>query len=78
MTDNDLANEIRLIETKALEAGITIAHLCQEAEVDNSTFTRWKAGITEPRWRTIKKIETTLDRLLSGAAKPKPPREART
>lgn len=36
------------IESRAAEAGRTMTEVCRTAGVAPSTFTRWKAGQTEP------------------------------
>jgi predicted transcriptional regulator len=36
------------IESRAAQAGRTMTEVCRKAGVAPSTFTRWKAGQTEP------------------------------
>ena len=53
------------IEALAAEAGKSIAQVCRDAGIAQSTFSRWKRGTTEP----------TLDvyrRLRDAATKPLP------
>ena len=63
MTDHLLSPE--QIEAAARSNGIGLTELCKRAQISISTFTRWRAGKTEP----------TLDvyRRLIGAARPASP-----
>lgn len=36
------------VETLARDRGLSVAQLCAQAGVAHSTFTRWRAGKTEP------------------------------
>lgn len=55
---------------RAINGRLTIKQLCQDAEIDQSTWCRWKSG-QEPNLRTWKKVEDALERkgiLVRGAA----------
>ena len=44
------------LEARAREAGISINALCRKAGVARSTFSRWKAGRTEPQLRIYRRL----------------------
>lgn len=59
---------IKAIEASAVQAGIGIDELCKEANIDRSTFTRWKNKSLTPRYCNVIKINNALKRLLYKAA----------
>ena len=44
------------IEDRAREAGMTLTDLCKKAQIAQSTFTRWKAGVTQPNLDVYKRL----------------------
>jgi transcriptional regulator with XRE-family HTH domain len=48
------------VETLAAKAGKTMAQVCREAGIAPSTFTRWKAGITEPSLPVYRRIRDVV------------------
>jgi transcriptional regulator with XRE-family HTH domain len=44
------------IEALAAQAGLSMAEVCRRAGVAQSTFTRWKAGKTEPTLDVYRKL----------------------
>ena len=48
------------IERKAAEAGITLKEVCVRAGIAQSTFSRWKAGKTEPTLDVYRRIRDAL------------------
>jgi hypothetical protein len=49
------------IEQRAIAIGLPISRLCKEANVSNSTFTRWKAKEGEPRFGSYLKLIAVLE-----------------
>jgi len=50
-------------ENELARMGLSRRLLCAEAGIATSTWTRWKAGLTEPNLRTWRQVEAALDRL---------------
>jgi predicted transcriptional regulator len=48
------------IEARAAEAGRTMTEVCRTAGVAPSTFTRWKAGQTEPTLGVYRKLVSAV------------------
>lgn len=44
------------IEARARLAGLSLAELCRRAGIAQSTFTRWKAGTTEPTLSVYRRL----------------------
>ena len=44
------------IETRAKLAGLSVAQMCAQAGVAHSTFTRWRAGHTEPTLTVYRRL----------------------
>lgn len=44
------------IERRAQAAGKSMKRVCQEAEIAQSTFSRWKAGQTEPTLSVYRRL----------------------
>lgn len=61
------AHIITEIEHSASAAGLSIAEVCRRAGVANSTFTRWKAGVTSPNYRSIESIRSAIRDAMNGA-----------
>lgn len=56
------------IERRALEAGLSIAAVCKEADVHPTTFSRWKESDRNPEpigatFKTLAKLDAALRRL---------------
>lgn len=47
-------------EARAKAAGMSVAALCKKADVAQSNWARWRAGVTQPTLRTINRIEAAL------------------
>jgi len=58
----DLIRKLAAIEVLAKKKKLTIQKLCILADVNNSTWTRWKQLKTEPQWRSLRKLELTLEK----------------
>lgn len=43
-----IAQRIDKIEDEATKAEIPISRICNSAKINNSTYQRWKTGITQP------------------------------
>jgi len=53
------AAEIARAETALKRAGISVSKLCHAADIDRSTWHRWKAGTMTPpdeRWAKVRKV----------------------
>lgn len=60
-----VAVEIAGIEQDLSRAGKTVKDLCAAAGVNRSTWTRWKAGATEPNMATWRKVQAELQALVA-------------
>jgi len=49
------------IADRAAAIGLSLAQLCREAEVSESTIQRWRRGDTDP-FRTVRRIDDVLRR----------------
>jgi hypothetical protein len=55
--------EIKALEDRANGAGLKMADILREANIDRSMWTRWKNGSTVPRldnWRSIERAFAKL------------------
>lgn len=50
------------IEDRARLAGLSLAEVCRRANVAQSTFTRWKAGLSEPRLAVYRRLLVATER----------------
>jgi len=53
------ATEIARAETALKRAGISVSKLCHAADIDRSTWHRWKAGTMTPpdeRWAKVRRV----------------------
>lgn len=48
------------IERLAAEAGLTLKEVCARAGIAQSTFSRWKAGKTEPTLDVYRRIRDAI------------------
>lgn len=48
------------VEERAKKAGKSMAEVCRLAGIAQSTFTRWKAGRTEPTMGVLRRIAQVL------------------
>lgn len=55
-TDEAIAD----VENELARLGCSRRAFCAEAGIAASTWTRWKAGLTEPNLRTWRQVEQTL------------------
>ena len=46
---------------RAKRAGLTMSEVCRRAGVAETTPSRWKSGIFEPRFRTVAKMTAVID-----------------
>lgn len=60
------------VERLAGEAGLSMAEVCRRAGIAQSTFTRWKAGRTEPSIGVYRRIVQAME----APATPDPSAEA--
>ena len=52
--------EIERVERVLSEVGCTVKALCDAAEINQSTWTRWKAGSNGPTMATWARVEAAL------------------
>jgi predicted transcriptional regulator len=52
--------EIEAIEAKLKDAGASVTALCAAADVNQSTWTRWKSGKTVPNMATWQKVNSAF------------------
>lgn len=65
----EIASEIAHIEAELSAGGHTVKALCARAEVNQSTWTRWKNGATEPNTATWRKVKAAFADLVSPPAR---------
>lgn len=68
MSKKPIRKEVIEIKTKAKELGLTMKRLCEIAEVDESTFIKWQAGISNPNTATLDKFKSAFKDLGEKAA----------
>lgn len=56
------------IEHMAVDAGITVAQACREANLSPAVFHRWKRGISSPTLENLNKLITALKSRVSNDA----------
>lgn len=49
------------VEAQAKAAGLSVAKLCRDAGIAHSTFTRWRAGTTEPTLDVLRRLSRAID-----------------
>lgn len=64
-----VASEIAEMEGQLSAAGQTVKALCETAGVNQSTWTRWKAGSHVPNLATWRKVREAHDLLVQGNAR---------
>jgi transcriptional regulator with XRE-family HTH domain len=57
------------VERLAKQAGLTLKQVCERAGIAQSTFSRWKGGVTEPTLDVYRRIRDAV-------AEPASPSEA--
>lgn len=63
-----LAIEIRTLEASLKAAGLQVDPILKIAEVDRSTWTRWKSGAVKgARYDTFARVRTAADAALASA-----------
>jgi len=60
-TNDDGETLATQLELRAKGKGISINRLCRQASIARSTFSRWKAGTTEPTVSVYRRLSQTLD-----------------
>jgi len=60
-----VATEIAEMESQLSCAGLTVKALCEDAGVNPSTWTRWKAGSHAPNMTTWQKVRDAHRRLVA-------------
>lgn len=73
----DLQAEIKRVDDRIAKSGFSIAEVCRRANIQQSSYTRWKRyaedpdGLvgTEPRVSSLKKVEKALNALIAEALK---------
>jgi predicted transcriptional regulator len=58
-----VADKIEAIERGLSDAGVTVKALCDAADINQSTWTRWKAGNNVPNMATWSRIESAFSQL---------------
>lgn len=59
-----VASEIAAMEGQLSAAGQTVKALCEEAGVNQSTWTRWKAGTHAPNMTTWQRVRAAHARIV--------------
>ena len=59
-----LIDEIAVIESRLAASRIPLGRLFREAEVDRSTWSRWRSGATGPRLSKWLAVKAAVERLL--------------
>jgi predicted transcriptional regulator len=61
-----VSEEMAQIEASLSSAGLTVKALCATAGVNQSTWTRWKAGSNEPNMATWAKVRDAFTTIMAG------------
>lgn len=63
-------SQIRSIEQALADAGLSVRALCARAGVNQSTWTRWKAGSNTPNMSTWSRVQEAFESMINdrGAA----------
>lgn len=64
LTGMSIPAEISEIVARAEKAGVRLADVLRAAEVDRSTWSRWRAGITTPRLDNWRAVNVAVDDLI--------------
>lgn len=48
------------VEDQCRELGVSVRKVAMEAGVDRTTIYRWKRGVTDPRWQSIRQIHSVI------------------
>ena len=59
-----ISAKIAQMEADLSSVGVTVKALCEEAGVNQSTWTRWKAGSHAPLMETWGKVCETYERIM--------------
>jgi hypothetical protein len=65
----DIKAEITQIEAAMKRRGVTIRALCDAAQINSSTWTRWKSGANGPTLMTWSRVTAALGRLEGAESK---------
>ncbi len=65
MRSMDIPAEAKSLEVRVKEAGLRIQPILDEAQLDRSTWTRWKQGALTPRLDTWMAVQTAANNALS-------------
>lgn len=60
-----VSDKVVEMEAGLKAAGSSVLHLCQEARIKRSTWTRWKSSTTTPNMATWERAVTAFDALTS-------------
>lgn len=71
----DLQAEIKRLDDRIERSGFSIAQVCRRADIQQSSYTRWRKfandpqGLdgTEPRVSSLRKLEAALTKLMAEA-----------
>lgn len=58
--------DIPRMEDALTEAGSSVDSLCETADVNRSTWTRWKSGVSKPLWAKWEDVCAAFTRLTEG------------
>jgi uncharacterized protein YcaQ len=58
-------SEIEEMERELSDHGVSVARLCERAEIQATTWWRWKTGKTEPAFSRWTKVCAAFDELLA-------------
>ncbi|MGV8833269.1 MAG: hypothetical protein ACOH2N_14945 [Devosia sp.] len=59
-------DEILALERAARIAGFRVADILRAANLDRSTWTRWRNGVTSPRLDNWRAVHKAVDHLIAG------------
>ncbi|GGF43881.1 helix-turn-helix domain-containing protein [Mameliella alba] len=62
-----VVEQLAKIEGRLGEAGISVAALCREASIAQSTWQRWKSGAHYPNLRNLEAVEKACGDLCRGS-----------
>lgn len=58
-----VASKIEKMEAALADTGLSVRYLCDRAEVNQSTWCRWKTGANTPNMSTWGRVERAFDEL---------------
>ncbi len=68
----NIPTEIKAMEDEMSRLGITAKALCEEAYINQSTWTRWKSGLNLPNFGTWARVTSAFETVVKRTTPAKP------